>query len=195
MQFQISGRHVDLGEAFQAHVQERLRSGLSKYLDRIVNVEVVVSKEAHQQFKVDIHAHAGTHAGLVLKSQASASDVYVTFDEAAAKVENQLRRYKQRLKDHHRDEKIASAGRKKAKKYVLQPEAHDAELDAKGAPVVVAEKPTNIETLSVSQAVMRMDLADLPALMFYNASTGRLNVVYRRVDGNISWVDPEDVAA
>ena len=195
MKVQISGRHVELGESFQSHVEQRLRDGLSKYLDRIVNVEVVVSKIAHHQHRVDIHANSGTHAGLVLKSQAEASEIYAAFDEAAAKVETQLRRYKRRLKDHHRDEKTTNIRQSAAKKYVLQPEAHDDELDEKGTPVVVAEKATDIATLSVSQAVMRMDLADLPALMFYNSSSGRLNVVYRRADGNISWVDPEEAAA
>ena len=195
MQFQISGRHVELGDAFQSHVEQRLTDGLSKYLDRIINVEVVVSKAAHSQFRVDIHANSGTHAGLVLKSQGAAGEVYAAFDDAATKVEKQLRRYKRRLKDHHRDEKITHAIKTGATKYVLQAEAHDAELDEKATPVVVAEKSTNIEKLSVSEAVMRMDLADLPALMFYNSGSGRLNVVYRRVDGNISWVDPQEAVA
>lgn len=194
MQFHISGRHVDLGAAFQTHAEQRLSDGLSKYLDRIVSVDVVVAKEAHHQFRVDIHVNTGTHAGLVLKSQGGASDIYVAFDEAATKVETQLRRYKSRLKGHHASDKN-SARSLGARKYVLKPEDHAAELDAKGAPVVIAEKSTNIETLTVSDAVMRMDLADLPALMFFNAGNGRINVVYRRVDGNISWVDPEEVAA
>jgi ribosomal subunit interface protein len=192
MQVHISGRHVDLGESFQSHVEARLNEGLSKYLDRVVSVDVVVSKQAHNQFRVDVHANAGTHDGLVLKSQGSAGDIYAAFDESATKVETQLRRYKGRLKDHHAAK--ASGRAYTAKKYVLQPE-DGAELEAKGAPAVVAEKPTNIETLTVSQAVMKMDLADLPALMFFNAGNGRVNVVYRRVDGNISWVDPEEIAA
>ena len=194
MQFQISGRHVELGDAFQAHVEQRLTDGLSKYIDRIINVEVVVSKAAHSQFRVDIHANSGTHAGLILKSQGAAGEVYAAFDDAATKVEKQLR-YKRRLKDHHRDEKMTQAIKSGGTKYVLQAEAHDDELDEKAVPVVVAEKSTNIEKLSVSEAVMRMDLADLPALMFYNAGSGRLNVVYRRVDGNISWVDPQEAVA
>ena len=186
------GRHVDLGESFQSHVETRLNEGLSKYLDRVVSVDVVVSKQAHNQFRVDVHGNAGTHDGVVLKSQGNASEIYAAFDEAATKVETQLRRYKGRLKDHHSTKDVArSSG---ARKYVLQPESGE-ELEAKGAPAVVAEKPTNIETLTVSQAVMKMDLADLPALMFFNAGNGRVNVVYRRVDGNISWVDPEEVAA
>jgi ribosomal subunit interface protein len=192
MQIHISGRHVDLGNAFQTYVEKRLSEGFAKYLDRIVSVDVVVSKAAHHQYQVDIHGNMGTHAGLVLKSQGNGGEVHAAFDEAAERAEKQLRRYKRRLKDHH---KADSAKRVVGKKYVLQPEAHDAELDEKGAPAVVAEKATDIETLSVSQAVMKMDLANLPALMFYNAGSGRVNVVYRRVDGNISWVDPEEQAA
>jgi ribosomal subunit interface protein len=193
MQLHISGRHVDLGAAFQEHVEKRLNDGLSKYLDRIVSLDVVVSKEAHHQFRVDIHGNTGTHSGITLKSQGGASEIYAAFDDAATKAEKQLRRYKRRLKSHHAGEKEARAF--SARKYVLQTESHDAELEEKGAPAVIAEKSTNIERLSVSDAVMKMDLADLPALMFFNAGNGRLNVVYRRVDGNISWVDPEEVAA
>jgi ribosomal subunit interface protein len=193
MQLHISGRHVDLGAAFQEHVEKRLNDGLSKYLDRIVSLDVVVSKEAHHQFRVDIHGNTGTHSGITLKSQGGASEIYAAFDDAATKAEKQLRRYKRRLKSHHAGEKEARAF--SARKYVLQTENHDAELEEKGAPAVIAEKSTNIERLSVSDAVMKMDLADLPALMFFNAGNGRLNVVYRRVDGNISWVDPEEVAA
>lgn len=194
MQLHISGRHVDLGSAFQEHVEKRLNEGLSKYLDRIVSIDVVVAKEAHHQFRVDIHGNTGTHSGIILKSQGGANEIYAAFDDAATKAEKQLRRYKRRLKGHHgnSDKEIRAAV---ARKYVLQPEAHDTELDEKGAPVVIAEKSTNIEKLSVSDAVMKMDLADLPALMFFNSKNGRLNVVYRRVDGNISWVDPEEVAA
>ena len=193
MQLHISGRHVDLGAAFQEHVEKRLNEGLNKYLDRIVSLDVVVSKEAHHQFRVDIHGNTGTHSGVTLKSQGGASEIYAAFDDAATKAEKQLRRYKRRLKSHHSNEKEARS--MMARKYVLQTEAHDTELEEKGSPAVIAEKSTNIERLSVSDAVMKMDLADLPALMFFNAGNGRLNVVYRRVDGNISWVDPEEVAA
>jgi len=193
MQLHISGRHVDLGAAFQGHVEKRLNDGLSKYLDRIVSVDVVVSKEAHHQFRVDIHGNTGTHAGLTLKSQGGANEIYAAFDDAATKVEKQLRRYKRRIKDHHQQDK-AEVRSLSARKYVLKPE-DDAELEAKGAPVVVAETATHVETLTVSEAVMKMDLANLPALMFVNAGNGRANVVYRRQDGNISWVDPEEIAA
>lgn len=193
MQLHISGRHVDLGAAFQEHAEKRLTEGLSKYLDRIVSIDVVVSKEAHHQYRVDIHGNSGTHAGLTLKSQGEASEIYAAFDAAATKVEKQLRRYKRRLKGHHPNEK-ENARALNARKYVLKTE-DDSELEEQGAPVVIAETSTNIATLTVSDAVMRMDLADLPALMFFNAGNGRINVIYRRVDGNISWVDPEEIAA
>jgi ribosomal subunit interface protein len=195
MQLHISGRHVDLGESFQQHVEKRLSDGLSKYLDRVTNVDVVVSKAAHHQFQVDIHGNTGTHAGFILKSQGSAGEIYAAFDDAANKVEKQLRRYKRRLKDHHNRDKVEVSTGSRAKKYVLQSESHDTELDEKGAPAVIAEKATALERLSVSEAVMKMDLADLPALMFYNSGNGHLNVIYRRTDGNISWVDPESAAA
>ena len=194
MQLHISGRQVELGDSFQAHVEKRIHDSLGKYLDdRITNVQVVVAKEAHHQFKVDVHANVGTHAGMMVKSQGHAGEVYAAFDDAADKAEKQLRRYKRRLKDHHKADAVAAT--KLAKKYVLKPEEDHKELDEKGAPVVIAEKPTAIETLTVSQAVMKMDLQHLPALMFFNSANGRINVVYRRVDGNISWVDPEEAAA
>lgn len=194
MQIHISGRHVDLGESFQAQVERRLNDNIPKYIDRVAHVDVVVSKQG-SAFRVDIHANTGTHAGLVMKSRGEAMDVYAAFDEAANKVEKQLRRYKRRLKAHHNEEKTSViAAEFSAKKYVLEPESHE-ELAEEGAPVVIAEKATAIESLTVREAVMKMDLADLPALMFYNSANGRLNVVYRRNDGHISWVDPEQAAA
>lgn len=196
MQLHISGKHVDLGESFQKHAAARLEEGMNKYLDRVVSADVVVTKEAHQ-FRVDIHANTGTHSHLTLKSKALAVDVYAAFDQAVDRIEKQLLRYKNRIRNHHGvkpvREAVAQAVRQ-AKKYVLRPE-DDRELTEEGAPTIIAEKPTEIETLSVSEAVMKMDLSDLPALMFFNSSHGRINVVYRRHDGNISWVDPEGVAA
>ena len=188
MHLNISGRHVELGNSFRTHAETRLQDNIHKYIDRVTHVEVVVSKEGNK-FRVDIHGNTGTHAGLVVKSAGHGVDAYAAFDEAATRIEKQLRRYKRRLKDHHATDRVEPFV---AKKYVLQPENNSEELEEAGAPAVIAEKDTALETLSVSQAVMRMDLADLPALMFYNSKNGRLNVVYRRTDGNISWVDPEE---
>ncbi len=190
----ISGKHVDIGESLSAHIEHRLEEGINKYLDRVTSMNVVVTKEAHL-FKVDINGNTGTSSGVIIKSSASAGDVYACFDAAAEKIEKQLRRYKRRLTNHHKNmhHNSESASIVAARKYVLKPEN---ETEAgEGVPVVVAEKATKIERLSVSEAVMKMDLADLPALMFYNSASGRINVIYRRTDGNISWVDPEDKAA
>lgn len=192
MQIQISGRHVDLGDSFRTHAEGRLGEGVQKYLDRVTKVEVVVSKESHL-FRVDIHGNTGTHSNIAVNSRASATDVYAAFDQASDRLEKQLRRYKRRLSDHHAGK--VEARQYLAKKYVLRPEEENAELAEQGAPAVIAEKATEVETLTVSEAVMQMDLRDLPALMFFNSAHGRLNVVYRRVDGNISWVDPEGIAA
>jgi ribosomal subunit interface protein len=193
MKIMISGKHVDIGESLSAHIEHRLEEGINKYLDRVTSVNVVVTKEAHM-FRVDINGNTGTASGVIIKSSANAGDVYACFDAAAEKIEKQLRRYKRRLTNHHKQSPVGAAasamGTLGAKKYVLKPEE-----EASDAPVVIAEKATAIERLSVSEAVMKMDLADLPALMFFNSANGRINVVYRRTDGNISWVDPEDKAA
>lgn len=195
MQLHISGRHVDLGESFRAHAETRLQDGVNKYIDRMNKVDVVVSKESHL-FRVDIHGNTGTHAHVAVKSKGAATEVYVAFDQAAERLEKQLRRYKRRLTNHHTNKQEREATSiARAKKYVLKSEHDNDELAEEGAPAVIAEKPTDIETLTVSEAVMKMDLSDLPALMFINKSHGRMNVVYRRHDGNISWVDPEEVAA
>ena len=194
MNIMISGKHVDIGESLSSHIEQRLEDGVSKYLDRVVALNVVITKEAHL-FRVDINGNTGTSSGLIIKSSAQAADVYACFDAAADKIEKQLRRYKRRLTNHHKQQGAAvseAAPSVKARKYVLEPEA---EHHTEDSPVVIAEKATDIEKLTVSQAVMKMDLADLPALMFFNSASGRINVVYRRTDGNISWVDPEEKAA
>jgi ribosomal subunit interface protein len=194
MKITISGKQVAVGESLHAHIEHRLEEGIKKYLDRVTSVHVVITKEAHR-FRVDINGNTGTSSGVAIKSSAIADDVYACFDAAADKVEKQLRRYKRRLTNHHKhapaDGMVIPAA-VTAKKYVLKSEDEESHNDT---PVIIAEKATAIETLSVSEAVMKMDLADLPALMFFNSGSGRINVVYRRADGNISWVDPEGKAA
>ena len=183
----VSGKQVDVGESLRTAVETRLQEGISKYLDRVTSVNVVIARESHL-FRVDISVNTGTHSGIAVKSRGESPDVYAAFDLAATKVEKQLRRYKRRLTNHHKDIAVPIAAR--ATKYVLADSEEESHDDA--PPVVIAEKSTDIETLTVSQAVMMMDLSDLPALMFFNSAHGRLNVVYRRADGHISWVDPQE---
>jgi len=194
MNIMISGKHVDIGESLTAHIEHRLEEGVNKYLDRVTSLNVVVAKEAYR-FKVDINGNTGTASGVAIKSSATADDVYACFDAAADKIEKQLRRYKRRLTNHHKHthHEGAEAAAVNGTKYVLKSEGESEVTE--DAPVIIAEKSTAIERLSVSEAVMKMDLADLPALLFLNSANGRVNVVYRRVDGNISWVDPIGKAA
>jgi hypothetical protein len=143
---------------------------------------------------VDVHGNLGTHAGVGVRATAQGEDVYATADAALEKIEKQLRRYKRRITNHHRPNGHAAS---RGVKYVLpsdfaeQDEAEEENISVP-AGVVIAEKAADIETLTVSGAVMRMDLQDLPALMFRNYGSKRLNVVYRRADGNISWVNPQE---
>ena len=194
MQIIVSGKQVDVGNALRTHIEKRLQDHISKYLDRVTNVQVVISRESHN-FRADVSANTGTHSGIVVKGRADSGDVYAAFDAAADKIEKQLRRYKRRLTNHHKPKDGAVLPLVKATKYVLQPDNAD-EVKEEAAPVIIAEKSTDIEVMTVGEAVMKMDLQDLPALLFFNSAHGRINVVYRRADGNISWVDPvQDKAA
>lgn len=194
MQITVSGKQVDVGESLRTHIESRLAEGISKYLDRVTTVHVVVSRESHM-FRSDITVNPGTHSHITIKSRADSEDVYASFDGAAEKVQKQLRRYKRRLTNHHNkgDKEHVMGELVKATKYIID-NRHEEEKDDH-TPIVIAEKTTHIETLTVSEAVMKMDLSDLPALLFFNSSHGRLNVVYRREDGNISWVDPDALTA
>jgi ribosomal subunit interface protein len=189
MQIQVSGKGVDIGESFRTYAQTKLEEGVQKYIDRVIGLDVVVSRESHL-FNVNIHGNTGTASGIIIKSSGQAQDVYAALDSAAEKIEKQLRRYKRKLTDHHKQQHQLQDFQ--AVKYVISAE-EKAEAEAE-QPIIIAEKATRINTLTVSEAVMRMNLAELPALMFHNAASGRLNVVYKRGDGNISWVDPAEEA-
>lgn len=186
MDLAIKGKGLDIGEALRAHIEAELNGIVAKYFARALDATVAVSREAHQ-FRSDITVHPVK--SVVIQGRGDAEDAYAAFDAALERIAKQLRRYKRRLNDHHKgrpSEEITIP----ALKYVIQPESEEEELPAEGQPAIIAELPTEIETLSVGEAVMRMDLADVPALMFRNRKHGVLNVVYRRRDGNIGWIDP-----
>lgn len=194
MQISVSGKGVEVGESLRSHVATQIEEHVNKYIDRVTTVQVVVSREAHN-FRVDVTGNLGTHSGLVVRGRGESTDVYAAFDEALEKVAKQLRRYKRKITNHHGPSHESPApARVKGTKYVLPADTGERE-DNKHSGLVIAEAPTDIDTMTVSEAVMKMDLQDVPALMFFNSAHGRLNVVYRRVDGNISWVDPEGQAA
>jgi ribosomal subunit interface protein len=194
MQLTVTGKQIDIGDALRRHVEASLTSILGKYFGTAIEAHVVVSKEAHLS-RAEISVRIGR--GIVVNAHAAASEVYVGFDAAAERVGKQLRRYKRRLRDHHGKARDASAASERAMDYVLAPVAEDAEdgaaefQGAGGGPAVIAEMSTELPNLTVGEAAMRMDLADAPVLLFRNRSHGELNLVYRRADGNIGWIDPE----
>lgn len=192
MQVQISGKQIDIGTSLQEHVRERLEKSVNKYFDKAITASVVFAKEAHL-FSANVIVNEGTGVGVMLKSDSKSDDIYHAFDNALIKMEKQLRRYKRKIKNHHKAKPATLFNEFiEGKKYVITPfNAEERSEEHDDTPIIIAEKATSIEQLSVSEAVMKMDLSQLPALLFINRANGRLNVVYHRADGNISWVDPE----
>jgi ribosomal subunit interface protein len=191
MQLTVTGKQIEVGEALRNHVDAGLGAILEKYFKTAIEAHVVVTKEAHL-FRTEISLHVGR--GIIVNGGAQAVDSGAAFDAAAERIAKQLRRYKRRLRAHHsRTREEVEAG-ERARSYVLAPVAEDAEetaVEDGGWPAVVAETITELPNLTVGEAVMRMDLADAPVLLFRNRSRGELNLVYRRPDGNIGWIDPE----
>ncbi len=188
MDIAIKGKNLDVGDALREHVALQVDSVVTKYFSRAHDANVTISRDANR-FRVDISVHPVS--GLLVQGHAAAGDVYAAFDAALERIAKQVRRYKRRLNDHHRSR--ATEAPIPAQHYVLAAERDDEELPADAQPAVIAELLTEIDTLTVSEAVMRMDLADVPALMFRNRGTGGLNVVFRRPDGNIGWIDPQNI--
>ena len=188
MQLTVTGKQTDTGDALRRHVEASLGSILGKYFKTAIEAHVVFSKEAHMN-RAEISLHIGR--GIVVNAGAAAADAYTAYDAAAERIAKQLRRYKRRLRDHHAKPRETAEASERARDYVLAPIAEEAEEDAAGGPTVVAEMSTELPNLTVSEAVMRMDLADAPVLLFRSRSHGELNLVYRRADGNIGWIDPE----
>lgn len=192
MQISVSGKSLDIGDSLKVYVENRLASSVKKYFDNAIDASVVFSKESHN-FKADLVVNEGVANGVFIKSNGQAGDIYASFDQAAERVEKQLRRYKNKLKGRHRKKfnelSKAELDLLEAKKFVIT-EKEEEHLEEDN-PIIIAEKPMRIETLSVSEAVMEMNLQNLPALVFINKLNNRINVVYHRKDGNISWIDPE----
>jgi ribosomal subunit interface protein len=191
MNLTVKGKHLDVGDALRGHVEDQLSAVTEKYFSNPIDATVLFSHEAHL-YRTDISVRVGR--GIMLQSSAEATDIYPSFEAAAEKVGKRLRRYKRRLRDHHMNEAIAAAQDVPARQYVIEAEAID-EDETSAEPVIVAEMDTTIETMSVAEAVMRMDLAELPALMFRSGAHGGLNMIYRRPDGHVGWIDPKGLSA
>lgn len=186
MKLSVKGKQIDVGDALREYVETQLKEIVGKFFSESIDAQVTFSREAHL-FCTDITVHAGR--GLVLQSSGEATDPYPSFDQAADRMAERLRRHKNRLRKHHMDKSREEAV--VAQSFVLNAPNADIEEEAEDNPVVVAEMTTPVAYLTVSEAVMRLDLSGESALMFHNMAHGGLNMVYRRSDGNIGWVDPK----
>ena len=187
MDIRVSGHQIDTGEALQQQVDERLNAIADKYFSRAISAQVTFGKGPFDHsFTCDIVAYVPQ--GVVLKGSAGARLAPLAFEEAADRIETQLRRYKRRLKDRHSQAAFATAELDAG--YTVLAAAPEAEEPADNPPVI-AETRVDIPTAAVSDAVMLLDLRNTNALMFKNSATGAFNMVYRRHDGTIGWVEPE----
>ncbi len=194
MQVQVTGKQLDVGEALRARISDEISSSIGKYFERGGDADVVVGKNGHG---IQVDCSVTLASGQKLVSTGAGPDAHTAFDAALSKVEARIRRYKRRLKNHHHPSgKIAET----AALMVLRAPEDDDEIDGWGedlsgdgppAGVVIAETEAPLRTMTVSMAVMEMDLTESQAIVFRNAAHGGLSVVYRRRDGNIGWVDPE----
>jgi ribosomal subunit interface protein len=200
MQVQVSGKHIAVGESLRTRVTDEISSSIGKYFERGGDAEVTVSREGHS-FRVDcdVRLASGQH----LYSHGLGGDAHAAFDQALSKIETRIRRYKHRLKDHSPQASARQA--ELAAYYVLRtPDEVDAEgeeaqrLEEDNNPpasMVIAETDREIKEMTVSMAVMQLDLTESQTIVFRNAAHGGLSVVYRRPDGNIGWIDPERTKA
>ncbi|MDD4519829.1 MAG: ribosome-associated translation inhibitor RaiA [Alphaproteobacteria bacterium] len=186
MKITVSGKQLTIGENLTPYVSDHLNTLVEKYFPEDTGTASVIFSKEGTQIRVDI-ALRPIEGGLLINATSTNANAYDGYDEAAVRIQSQLRKYKNRLKDHKsfRSEPIQVS--------VIEPE-HEVEefIEAEGAPVIVAEMQAELPTCTVSGAVMRMDLANVPALMFKNSAHGRLNMVYKRADGNIGWIDPKN---
>lgn len=189
MRYQISGKQMDVGEALQTHVKSELGETFDKYAQRPTDATVVFSRDA-STYHCEVTVHLST--GLNVAAKGHSHDVYPAFEAARERMDKQVRRYKRRLRDHHRDRRgpVEFGG---ASMYVLAAdEGSDEAEPASLQPIIIAETEAKIPSLSVGEAVMQMELAHAPLLVFRNEKHGGVNVVYRRDDKNVGWIDPSE---
>lgn len=186
MRYEISGKQIDIGEALQTHVKTRLDEVVEKYAERPTSATIIFSKSSNE-FVCETIVHLST--GLTAQARGTAHEIYAAFETSADKLEKQLRRYKRRLKDHHRS-RSAPVELSSASSYILASSESEPEEEPDTLqPIIVAEMEHKIPSLSVGEAVMQMELAQSPVLVFKSEGHNGLNVVYRRDDGNIGWID------
>ncbi len=189
MRVKVSGKHVDIGDQLHAYVKKHLTETIEKIFEDSLDAQATLSKNGNL-FRCDISVHVGR--GLTIRCHSDSEDGYKCIDQTIHKLNGQMAKYKSKLKSHHRN-KETIVEYLDAQKYVIDMKE---EIDQEeGYPVIIAEMQTQIQSISLSDAVMMMDLEGLPAVMFRNTKHGEFNVIYRRADGNIGWVDPKQVKA
>ena len=186
MTLRVSGKNLDVGEALRQHVLGKVEATVARYFGGSVGGHVVMTREG-SGYRSECTLRLSS--GVSLHAEGRAHEPYLCFDQAADKIEKRLRRYKMRLKDHAG---AAGAGRGKVANYVVEPLPDEEEPEGGFNPVVVAEGTDELKSLSVASAVAELDLTDAPVVVFQHAGSGRVNVVYRRRDGAIGWLDPQD---
>jgi ribosomal subunit interface protein len=199
MTLRISGKSISVGDALRGRVSERTDEVLRKYFDGNYSGHITLSKDG-SFFRTDCALHLDS--GITLEAESSAADAYASADQALLMIEKRLRRYKSRLKDRSARKTHAEAQAIKAidalsldaPSYVIEAPEGDDEVPGYN-PVIIAEATTSLKRLSVSEAVMELDLTGAVCLVFHHGSSGRVNVIYRRADGNVGWVDPPAVKA
>jgi len=190
MTLRISGKSISVGEALRGRVADRTDEVLRKYFDGNYSGHITLSKDGFG-FRTDCALHLDS--GITLEADSNAPDAYASADQALLMIEKRLRRYKSRLKDRSaRKAHVASAALAAldATSYVLEAPGEGDDEVIGYSPVIIAEATTSLKTLSVSEAVMELDLSGAPCLVFQHGSSGRVNIIYRRADGNVGWIDP-----
>jgi len=194
MDINVTGRKMNVGDALTNHVEDRLSTVADKYFSRTIDATTTFIKEGHT-YRSDVSFHA--NQGINLQSRGEADDPYAAFELAAEKVEKQLRRYKRRLKNHHKTP-AREIEMELANEFTLAPENEESNAAPNGAledqPLIIAESRTEIPNVSVGDAAMLMDLANANAFIFRNSKNDALEVVYRRSDGNVGWISPTDAS-
>ena len=188
MSVRVSGKHMEIGATFRARIEDRIGDAVAKYFDGGYSSQVTVEKSG-SRFSTDCLVHLDT--GASLQATGEAQDPVASFDAAAERVEKRLRRYKRRLKDHHAGHH--GNGAEVAYRIVESGPDEEDEVPEDYAPAIVAESSKIVKTMTVAGAVMALDMTDSPVLVFRNAGNQEVNVVYRRTDGNIGWIDTADV--
>ena len=196
MSFRVSGKNIDVGEALRSRINGRIAEATAKYFDGGFSGHVTVGKEGFG-FRTECVIHLDS--GIVLEAEALAADAYASADQVAGRIEKRLRRYKRRLKNHQAvaaDAVLPEPRTIQAPSYIIAAPEHENDDEITGFdPVIIAESTTALKRLSVSDAVMELDLTGVAVVVFRHAGHGRVNLVYRRGDGHIGWIDPPLIEA